>query len=266
MLLHSGPRLLPPLPLRPKLSRRMGQMVAFDPKVDFNPDVKVQVPVNVELGGLPLSVGLFLGSGLSFMLRPQLPEGFAKTTALVIGAGLAVAGITNLILPKASAAAPAATPAPAPSSTPTTNAPTAPSAPGSSVSAPAGVAVSDKAIFDGISGQVTYPGEGESVNIWAFSSSYPIRVQLYNPSTAPATFYLQIVANESPLPFGNDARTTFPMQVTVGPSQTRDIDINMPISTWAWNVKYVDVALTVYKQRMAGENPVLLAQRYLVVS
>jgi len=263
MLLHSGPRLLPPLPLRPKLGRRMGQMVAFDPKVDFKPDVNVQVPVNVELGGLPLSIGLFLGSGLSFLLRPQLPEGFAKTTALVLGAGLAVAGITNLILPKAHAAAPSA-PA-APGSAPTTTAPTAPGG-AAAVSAPAGVAVSDQGIFDGISGQVTYPGEGESVNIWPFASSYPIRVQVYNPSAAPATFYLQIVANESPLPFGNAARTTFPLQVTVGPGQTRDIDINMPISTWAWNVKYVDVALSVYKQRMAGENPVLMAQRYLVVS
>ena len=262
MLLHSGPRLLPPLPLRPKLSRRMGQMVAFDPKVDFNPDVKVQVPVNVELGGLPLSVGLFLGSGLSFLVRPQLQEGFAKTAALVLGAGLAVAGITNLILPKAQASAPA--PA-APSSTPTTAAPSAPGG-GGAVSAPAGVAVSDQGIFNGISGQVTYPGEGESVNIWPLASTYPIRVQVYNPSAASATFYLQIVANESPLPFGNAARTTFPLQVTVGPGQTRDIDINMPISTWAWNVKYVDVALSVYKQRMAGENPVLMAQRYLVVS
>lgn len=239
----------------------MGQMVAFDPKVDFRPDIKVQTPINVELGALPLSVGLFLGSGLSFLLRPQLQEGFPKTAALVIGAGLAVAGITNLVLPKAQASAPGA-PA-APSSAPTT---TAPTAPGGGATAPPGVAVSEQGIFDGVSGQVTYPGEGESVNIWPMASSYPIRVQLYNPSAAPATFYLQIVANESPLPFGNEARTTFPMQVTVGPAQTRDIDINMPISTWAWNVKYVDVALTVYKQRMASENPVLLAQRYLVVS
>lgn len=262
MLLHPGPRFLPPLSLRPKVSRKMGQVVAFDPKVDFKPDVKVQVPINVELGGLPLSVGLFLGSGLAFLLRPQLPEGFPKTTALVLGAGLAVAGITNLVLPKASASPAGSTPT-GPSATPTT---TAPTAPGGGVSAPAGVAVSDKAIFDGVSGQVTYPGEGESVNIWAWASSYPIRVQLYNPATAPVTFYLQVVANESPLPFGDDARTTFPMQVTVGPGQTRDIDINMPLSSWAWNVKYVDVALSVYKQRMAGENPVLLAQRYMVVS
>jgi len=263
MLRNANLRFMRPLPLRP----RMGQMVAFDPKVDFRPDVKLEAPINIELGGLPLSVGLFLGSGLSFLVRPQLPAGFPQTAAMVMGAGLAVAGVTNLLLPKLQASTPqATTPAPSPSTVPTTTAPSAPSAPGSSVSAPPGVAVSDKAVFDGISGQVTYPGEGESVNIWAFSSSYPIRVQLYNPSSVSATFYLQIVGNESPLPFGNDARTTFPLQVTVGPGQTRDIDINMPISTWAWNVKYVDVALSVYKQRMAGDNPVLIAQRYLVVS
>lgn len=264
MFRNAGP-MFKPVPLRPEFDRKMGQgLVTFDPKVDFRPDVKITTPINVELGGLPLSVGLFLGSGLSFLVRPQLPDGWPKTAALVLGAGLAVAGITNLVMPKAQAqAAPAAA---APGSVPTTTAPSAPSAPGGGVSAPPGVAVSDQAIFDGVSGQVTYPGEGESINIWPFASSYPIRVQLYNPAAAPVTFYLQIVANESPLPFGNEARTTFPMQVTVGPAQTRDIDINMPITTWAWNVKYVDIALSVYKQRMAGENPVLMAQRYLVVN
>ncbi len=262
MLRNANLRFMRPLPLRP----RMGQMVTFDPKVDFRPDVQVQAPINVELGGLPLSIGLFLGSGLSFLVRPQLPQGLPQNVAMILGAGLAVAGMTNLLLPKAQASAPQAAPAPAPSTVPTTTAPSAPSAPGGSVSAPPGVALSDQAVFDGISGQVTYPGEGESVNIWPWSSSYPVRVQLYNPSAASATFYLQLVANESPLPFGNDAKTTFPMQVTVGPGQTRDIDINMPISTWAWNVKYVDVALAVYKQRYSGDNPVLIAQRYLVVS
>jgi hypothetical protein len=260
MFRNAGP-MFKPVPLRPQLGRKMGQgLVSFDPKVDFRPDVKV--PINVELGALPLSVGMFLGAGLAFLIRPQLSEGFPKTAALVVGAGLAVAGITNLMLPKAQAAPAVAVPG----STPTTTAPTAPSAPGGGVSAPPGVTVSDESLFAGVSGQVTYPGEGESVNIWPLSSSYPIRVQLYNPAAAPVTFYLQIVANESPLPFGKEARTTFPMQVTVGPAQTRDIDINMPITTWAWDVKYVDIALSVYKQRMAGENPVLMAQRYLVVN
>lgn len=134
------------------------------------------------------------------------------------------------------------------------------------MSAPPGVAVSDQGAFSSISGQITYPGEGESIKIWAWASSYPIRVQLYNPSSVAATFYLKIVADESPLPFGKEQRTTFPMQVTVGPSQTRDIDINMPISSWAWDVKYVDIALSVYKQRAPNENPMLIAQRYLVVS
>lgn len=262
MFRNAGP-MFKPVPLRPQFSRKMGQgIVTFDPKVDFRPDVKV--PINIELGALPLSVGLFLGSGLAFLVRPQLSEGFPKTAALVMGAGLAVAGITNLMLPKAQAAS--AAPASPQSATPTTTAPSAPQAPGGSVSAAPGVAVSDQGVFAGISGQVTYPAEGESVNIWPLAGSYPIRVQVYNPSASPATFYLQIVADESPSPFGTEARTTYPMQVTVGPSQTRDIDISMPITTWAWNVKYVDIALAVYKQRMAGENPVLMAQRYLVVN
>lgn len=256
MVRHAAPRFMPPLPLRP----RMGQIVTFDPKVDFRPDVKVQAPINVELGGLPLSIGMFLGSGLAFLVRPQLPEGFAKTTALVLGAGLAVAGVTNLMLPKAQGA-PA--PAAAPSSIPTT---TAPYAPGGAATAPPGVGLADKHAFDGITGRVSYPGETESVDIWPTASAYPIRVQLYNPTAVGATFYIEIVANENPHPFGEETRTTFPMQVTVGPGQTRDIDINMPISSWGWGTTYVDVDLTVYKRRVPSEDPQKIASRFMVVT
>lgn len=263
MLHNSAPRLLKPIPLRHPYSPYMGQagsIVSFDPKVDvaFKPDVKV--PINIELGGLPLSLGLFMGSGLSFLVRPQLPEGLAQTAALVIGAGLAVAGITNLVMPKAQAASAPASPS---SSVPTT---TAPSAPGGAASAPPGVAASEKYAFDGISGRVTYPGETEEVNIWATASSYPIRVQLYNPSSVSATFYLEIVANENPHPFGQEAKTTLPMQVTVGPGQTRDIDINMPITAWGLTTTYTEVDLTVYKRRLPNEDRQQIAMRFFVVT
>lgn len=260
MLRNSAPRLLRPIPLRSPYRPYMGQIVSFDPKVDvaFKPDVKV--PINIELGGLPLSLGLFMGSGLSFLVRPQLPVGFAQTVALVLGAGLAVAGITNLVMPKAQAA-PAA-PA-APGSAPTT-APV--SAPGGGAVAPPGIAAAEKYAFDSISGRVTYPGETEEVNIWATASSYPIRVQLYNPSSVSATFYIEIVGNENPHPFGEETRTTYPMQVTVGPGQTRDIDINMPITAWGLTTTYTEVDLVVYKRRVPNEDRQQIATRFLVVT
>lgn len=264
-MLTNGNRQLFPVTLRhpamrmPMSPRRLGQLVALEPKVEFKPDVNVQAPINVELGGLPLSLGLFAGSALSFLVKPQLPGGAAQTIATLIGAALAVGGIMNLMMPKAHATA---APAPAGSGVPTT---TPASAPGGAATAIPGVAAAQRSAFDQISGRVSYPGEGEQVDIWPTASSYPIRVQLYNPSGESATFYIEVVATETPHPFGAEATTTLPMQVTVGPGQTRDIDLNMPITSWGWNVDYSDIDLAVFKRRVPNEDKVKIADRFMVV-
>jgi hypothetical protein len=264
MLTNFSVKYLPPVTLRPAFSMprrpQMGQIVNLEPRVDFRPDVKVQAPINIELGGLPLSLGLFAGSALSFIVKPQLPMGWPQTLATIAGAALAVGGIMNLLMPKAQAAA-TVTAAPA-SSVPTT---APPSAPGGGATAPPGVAVAEVSAFNQIVGTITYPGEGETLDIWPTASSYPIRVQLYNPSSSSATFYIEIVGKEFPHPFGAEATTTYPMQVTVGPGQTRDIDVNMPTSTWAWNVDYVDIDLTLYKRRVTNEDRIKIADRFLVI-
>lgn len=265
MLSNFSPKFLPPLTLRhPAMmtlphSPRMGQIVNLEPKVEFTPNVNVQAPIKVELGGLPLSLGLFAGSALSFLVRPQLPEGWPQTLATVAGAALAVGGIMNLLMPKAQAAVVAPS---GPSQTPTT---AQPSAPGGAAKAAPGLAPAGKSAFDQISGQVTVPTEGSEIDIWPTSSSYPIRVQLYNPSTEQATFYIEIVAKEYPHPGGSDVTTTLPMQVTVGAGQTRDIDVNMPITSWGWNVDYSDIDLTILKQRVPTEPKIKIADRFLVV-
>lgn len=237
----------------------MGQIISFDPKVEFKPDVKVQAPIQIELGGLPLSIGLFLGSGLAFLVRSQLPQGGAQSVALFAGAGLAVGGIINLVMPKAHAAPVAAMP---PSSIPTTTAPSGPSGP---IAAPPGLEVSQRYAFDQITGRVSYPGETETIDIWPTASSYPLTLQLHNAASIQVTFYVEIIADETPHPFGSQKRTTYPLQVTIGPGQNRDIPVNMPISTWDWAVDYVDVDLTIYKRRIPEEDPVRIASRYFVV-
>lgn len=268
MLSNFSTKYLPPVTLRhpalamPRSPKQLGQIVTFDPKVDFRPDVRVEAPIKVELGGLPLSLGLFAGSALSFVVKGQLPAGWPQTVATLVGAGLAVGGIMNLMMPKAHATAPAPAPSGGPSQVPTT---APPSAPGGGVTAPPGMAPTGRSAFEQISGRITYPGETETVDIWPTASSYPIRLQLYNPSGESATFYIEIVATETPHPFGSEARTTYPMQVTVGPGQTRDIDINMPISSWGWAVDYADIDLVVYKRRVPNEDPVRIANRFLVV-
>jgi hypothetical protein len=268
MLTNFSTKYLPPVTLRhpalamPRSPKQLGQIVTFDPKVDFRPDVKVQAPINIELGGLPLSLGLFAGSALSFIVKGQVPAGWPQTVATLLGAGLAVGGIMNLLMPKAHAAAPAAAPSGGPSQVPTT---AAPSAPGGGATAPPGMAPPARPAFDQISGRITYPGEAEQIDIWPTSSSYPIRLQLYNPSGESATFYVEIVAKEFPHPFGDEVKTTYPMQVTVGAGQTRDIDIAMPITSWGWGVDYSDIDLVVYKRRVQNEDPVRIADRFLVV-
>lgn len=266
MLTNFSNQVLSPLKLRnpimpmPRSPRGLGQIVQLEPTVEFKPDVKVQAPISIELGGLPLSLGLFAGSALSFIVKRQLPAGWPQTLATLIGAGLAVGGIWNLMMPKAQAATP--TVSPGPSQVPTT---TPPSAPGRAVTAPPGMPPPEKPAFDQITGRISYPGETETVDIWPTSSTYPIRLQLYNPSPASATFYVEIVATETPHPFGKEATTTFPMQVTVGAGQPRDIDINMPITSWGWTVDHADVDLNVYKRRTPSEDRIKIADRFLVV-
>jgi hypothetical protein len=267
MLANFSTKYLPPVTLRhasltmPRRPNHLGQIVNLEPRVDFRPDVKVQAPINIELGGLPLSLGLFAGSALSFVVKGQLPAGWPQTVATLLGAGLAVGGIMNLLMPKAHAAAPAG-PTTGPSQTPTT---TPTSAPFGGATSPPGMPPADRSAFDQISGRITYPGEGEQIDIWPTSSSYPIRLQLYNPSSAQTTFYVEIVAKEFPHPFGDEVKTTYPLQVTVGAGQTRDIDIAMPITSWGWNVDYSDVDLVVYKRRVPTEDPVRIADRFLVI-
>lgn len=248
-------------PIRPFFSNRMGQLVQLEPKVEFRPDVKVQAPLNIELGGLPLSLGLFIGSGLAFLMKPQLPEGWPQSLALFTGAGLAVGGIMNMLLPKAEAAAttaPPPAPAPIPAVTPS-------SAPFGGVGGPPSYTPPSANAFDGISGRVEYPGETETVDIWPTASSYPIRLQLYNPSSERITFYVEIVANEMPHPYGEEMRTTYPVQVTLEAGQTYSVDVSMPISAWGPLVDYVDVDINVYKRRLPGEDAQRIATRFLVI-
>lgn len=233
----------------------MGQLVQLEPRIEFRPNV--QAPLNIELGGLPMSLGLFLGSGLAFVVKPQLPEGWPQNIALFAGAGLAVAGLMNLVLPKAEAAA-TLTPAPA-------SVTSAPSDPYGGSSATPSYTPPNQGAFDSISGRVSYPGDTETVDIWPTSSTYPIRVQVYNPSSDQVTFYLEVIADEAPHPYGEEMRTTYPIQVTIGGGQTRDIDINMPIASWGPLVDFVDIDINVYKRRLPGENAERIATRFLVV-
>lgn len=67
-------RLLGSAPMLGNPSRAALSQLQLTPTVNVNPNVKVDAPINIELGGLPLSLGLFVGGGLTFLMRTALPE------------------------------------------------------------------------------------------------------------------------------------------------------------------------------------------------
>src|SRR3990170_5300633 len=78
-----------PIPYAPARPKKLAQ-------IEFNPHV--EAPITIELGSLPLSLGLFAGSGISFLIGAQVPSISGVTT--VAGITLAGFGVVNLLLPK----------------------------------------------------------------------------------------------------------------------------------------------------------------------
>lgn len=248
--------MLRPIPLaggwRPAWSR-IGQLV------QVNPDIKVQAPITIELGGLPFSLGLFAGSGIVFLIRSGLPDGWPQTVATAVGAALAVAGVTNLLLPKAAAAggAPAAPPR-APGQPPS-------APPGYQVTPQPGYSPSGAFAFDNVVGRIVSPSDFSTVDVGPFASSYPVRMQLENLSEVPITLDLELTAEENPSPIGDAAISSLPVQVNLMQKEIRNVDVLMPLSTWGTFVDYVDITLTAKKRRVPGEAPLLLDLRSFVI-
>jgi hypothetical protein len=250
-------------PYRPVHSRRsVGQSA---PWIDVRPDITIESPkiapvINVELGGLPLSLGLFAGSALAFYLKQQLTKGWPSTAALVAGAGLAALGITNLLIPKAKASETVQTPtskgpAPLPS--------TSPLAPGAG--SPQSFSASNAMAFENVTGRIVHPADFSTVNVGWFKKSYPVRVQLMNSSQVPVTFELELTAEEDPAPVGKSVTSSLPVQVSIGAGQVKNVDVSMPIADWGALVVYSDVALTARKRRVPGESAQLIDSRSFVL-
>jgi hypothetical protein len=254
-------------PYRPvHAGKHVGQSGPF---VEVRPNINIESPkiapvINVELGGLPLSIGLFAGSALTFYLKSHLPEGWPRTTALVTGAALAALGITNLMVPKARASeaqktSPAAPPGPAPMP--------APSAPGgaAAASSPQAYSASNAMAFENVTGRIVHPAEYSTIGVGWFKKSYPVRVQLMNSSSVPVTFELELTADEDPAPVGDPVVSSLPVQVSIDAGQVKDVDVEMPIADWGNLVDYSDVILTARKRRVPGEPAQMIDMRSFVL-
>lgn len=217
----------------------MGQLV------QFRPDVQVSAPIQINLGNLPLSLGLFGGSVVTFLLGPQLPEGAPRTLATLAGAGLAVGGILNLF--RGGGAPGAAAPGPLPGQ------------PGG------GFAPAEPEAFLAVSGRIVSPTDFSTVDISPFASSYPVRVQLSNPSTSPVTLTLEIEADETPAPLGSEQRSSSAVQASLRGGEVRDFDVAMPVASWGAFADYVDVELTARVRRSPGESARQIDRKSFVV-
>lgn len=237
----------PPVPVPVRLAQKWRPSLAQ--LIEVRPEVRIEKPtiapqVTVELGGLPLSIGFFIGSGLTFLLRTALPKGWPQTVALVAGGGMAAAGVVNLLLPKAKAA-PGAAPPGAPLPQPTI----APVKPGET-SAP--LPVTTEGAFESAGIRFVSPARGTVVEAGFGAVSVPARLRLSNGAAEQAGFDLVLDINEQPEPFGEAKATKQISRILMAPGESRDVDLEIPVSTWAWNVDKVRVMVFAGKRRLTG--------------
>jgi hypothetical protein len=250
----------PPIPRAVRFAGyRPGALGQFriEPTVNVSPEVRVEAPISIELGSLPLSVGLFAGSGIVFLMRTALPKGWPKTVALVTGGGLAAAGIINLFRGKVAAATTGAAPG-APGLPPSA----APSSPAGGITAQE-TQPSMAAAFDSVIGTIVSPSEGSTVDIGGWTSSYPVRIQLENPSEQPVNFILELRGLESGS-LSVDQEAAYVAQVALGPRETKNVDLQMPIVT-GHVIDVVNVVLQAFKRRVATEPAQMLNMRSFIV-
>lgn len=271
--LSGGPRIIPlrlrpqyhPAPYRPRLAQN--PFVEVKPQVSVPISAPISAPINIELGGLPLSIGLFAGAGLAFLVQGSLSEGWPKTTALITGTGLAVGGIVNLLLPKkasppAAPAAPAAPPAPPPP----------PSGAVSSGEKAPGFTPPSMPAFANVQVEMTSPDPDQEIShtgtfLGIGSPKIPVQLRLYNPMDEAVTLNFEFEWDEYPSIIGynrasNHGSQTF--QVTLGPKEERNETFPLPIISTGWTT--LSVALSLYKKRTPDENRLLIMTRTFSVT
>ena len=217
-------------------------------QIQINPNI--QAPINIGLGSLPLSLGLFAGSGMALLIGSQAPS--IRTLTTITSIGLAFLGALNLIVPKETTAAPAGPP--------TTTAVTPGQASGP-------IAPTAEEGFQGIDGRIISPSYGDTIDVPAFGTpSVAMRLRLTNKSkNADANFDLVITSDEQPAPFGARVQNSQTMRVFIPKGETRDVDISVGISSWEALVDYVEVDVTAAKRRIDGGNKENLAGVMFVV-
>ncbi len=239
-------------PRRPALAWRppnAGRKLSKLAQVEITPNI--DAPINIGLGTLPVTLGAFIASGVSFLVGAQVKS--VRPVARVLGVGLAGFGILNLFFGTSAEAEAQATE--------------------DAVSAPEGVdATASDAIpatnedaFLTLEGRVLSPTEQQEVDISAWGGAVPIRVRISNPSSSPVTFDLVIEHTEDPHPIGEVWSTETFLRITLGAGETRDIDTELKLTQWRAWVDYENIDVQILKRRIHGGGAERLADRFFVV-
>lgn len=215
-------------------------------QVQISPEVNV--PINIGLGSLPVVIGAFAASGAAFLVGWQVPS--IRGITNVVGIGLAAFGVVNVLWPGApSGAQPeSASVSPAPAG-------------GQEASISPPIQATEEEAFQALEGRVVSPTEWQTIDVSPWASTVPVRIRLSNPVQKPLTFDLMITVAETPIPFSGEQANASSQRITIGPGETRDVDITIPLVTWGWSVNQVDVDLRIDKRRISGGDPALLAMR-----
>lgn len=208
-------------------------------QVEFKPEINV--PISLELGALPLSLGLFAGSGVSFLVGAQAPG--TKPWSTYAGIALAGLGVANLVFGgRGEAAASAAAPSPA--------------GPGIEVGPP--LAVSPPDMVGLVEGSIVSPADYSTIDVSVLGAEpVPVRVRLHNPSGVQVSFDLVLDITEEPawIPFGQRGAAITSqrlVRVSMGPGEVRDVDIAMQSASPSLGVEFVDVIVEARKKPLGG--------------
>jgi hypothetical protein len=244
---------------RPSPRPFLSQLVEVRPQVTIPISAPITTPINIDLGSLPLSIGLFAGSGITFLVRSGVPEGWPQAAATVVGSGLALAGVVNLFLKKSAPAQPAAPPPPLP---PAAGPPPPPPAGATAAEAPAFTPPSPSA-FVGLQFELVSPRPGQEIAHlgWFLTSDrIPVTIRIFNPSPERTTFNLEFEWEEFPsfATFNTSpSKSSKSFQVTLGPGEEQNQNFELPIASGSgWTS--MAVALSVYKKRTPTDNRVLI--------
>ncbi len=213
------------------------------------PEIKPEFQIDVDLGNVPLAVGLFAGSGVSFIAASQVPKAVAPV--FTVGAiGLAIAGVVTLVTPS-SASSPVET------------------QPGADVELGPGFEPPPLDVFNEISGQIIFPIETETVELGTFSEAFEVIALISNPTSRDVTFTLQLRITETPFwwPLANEGTPITwvePKVVTLAAGQTRQVTWSSELRSVGVGV-YSNMDVRLEKLRAPGETAVRMYDRFFVL-